>query len=211
MTGQTDTFCDDLHTRMIAGDTGAVADLMTHFRSRLLKIISFRMDRRLHGRVDPDDVLQDAFVDAAKRMKHYSADKQFSPFVWIRLIVQQTLIDTHRRHLGALQRDASREQQKATATSISVADFLAANLTSVSRVAIREEEHRSLRDAVETMETIDREVLALRHFEGLSNQEVAEVLEITQKTASIRYVRALVRLKAILGQLPAFRPLTDRL
>ena len=137
-----------------------------------------------------------------------------SIFVWLRLIVEQTLADTHRRHLGAQLRDAGREIRidagsHPHATSTSLAIQIAGSLTSPSQAAIRQETYRQLEEAVESMDPTDREVLALRHFEELSNGEVAEVLGIQEKAASIRYVRALRRLKGILTRLPGFSDLGE--
>ncbi len=199
----------DIHERLISGDQAALATVFDHHRDRLWKIVYFRMDARMAGRLDPDDVLQDAFVDAAKRLHHYSEETQFTPFVWLRMIVGQTLTDAHRRHVQAKQRDASRETSRPAggfpqATSVSLADFLSAKITSPSQAIGRTEQNAKLHQAIDSMEPIDREVLALRHFEELSNQEIAEVLGIEQKAASIRYVRAVMRLKKILGELPDF-------
>ena len=186
---------------MKLGDENALAQLLAVHRDRLYRIVHFRMDRRLIGRVDADDVLQNAFIDATRRIDHFAKQDRFSSFVWLRMIVGQTLVDMHRRHLGAQQRDAGRELvQTLTRTSDSVVDFLAANQTSPSHAAMRDEEKTKLREAVESMEPIDREVLALRHFEEFTNQEAAEMLGVTQKTASIRYVRALTRLKSVLEE-----------
>ena len=200
---------NDLHERLIANDQDALSQLFDMHRDRLWRIVHFRMDARMAGRMDPDDILQDAFVDASKRLHHYSEERQFSPFVWLRMIVGQTLIDAHRRHVQAKQRDAGREISRPAgnfpqATSVSLADFLSAKMTSPSQSLVRTEQHTKLHQAIETMEPIDQEVLALRHFEELSNKEIAEVLGIEQKAASIRYVRAVGRLKKVLNDLPDF-------
>jgi RNA polymerase sigma-70 factor (ECF subfamily) len=125
------------------------------------------------------------------------------------LIVQQTLIDVQRRHLGAKKRDAYRERsihggQWSQNTSVSLVAKLLGTYTSPSQAAVRQERAAQLRDAIEQMDEMDREVLALRHFEELTNSEVAEVLGIQETTASNRYVRALRRLKVILDALPDF-------
>src|SRR5262249_10787313 len=124
-----------------------------------------------------------------------------------RLIVGQTIIDLHRHHLGAEMRDAYREVAirdvaLSRSTAISMAARLLDRLASPSQVAMRHELSRQLETAIEGMDPIDREILARRHFEELTNSEVAEVLGIEQKAASIRYVRAVKRLKAILEELP---------
>ena len=198
----------DLLRRVKQGDEQALAELFSLYRDRLWRIINFRLDSRLAGRVDADDILQEAYLAAAQRISHYLDNSTQTFFIWLRLIANQTLIDVHRRHLGAQMRDASRDMSihahYAQATSMSIASQLLGNFTSPSQVFLREEASKQLEQAIESMEPIDREVLALRHFEELTNSEVAEVLGIQQKAASIRYVRALKRLKDVVGKLPGF-------
>lgn len=198
----------DLLRRVKEGDQQALAELFSLNRDRLWRIINFRLDSRLLGRVDADDILQEAYLAAAQRINHYLDDSTHTFFIWLRLIANQTLIDVHRRHLGAQMRDASRDMSihahYAQATSMSIASQLLGNFTSPSQVILRDEASKQIEQAIESMEPIDREVLALRHFEELTNSEVAEVLDIQQKAASIRYVRALKRLKEVLRQVPGF-------
>jgi RNA polymerase sigma-70 factor (ECF subfamily) len=198
----------DLSARLKGGDKQAVAELFSRHRERLWRTVNFRLDRRLAGRVDADDVLQEAYLDAAQRVRHY-AEASMSPFVWVRMIVAQTMIDVHRRHLGVQKRDANREKSiqgggYSQTTAVSLAAQLLGHFTSPSHALMRGEMAQQLEAALETMDPIDQEVLALRHFEELTNSEVAEVLGIQQKAASIRYVRAIARLKDILSQLPFF-------
>jgi RNA polymerase sigma-70 factor, ECF subfamily len=200
---------DSLAVRLAEGDSEALAALFSIHRARLWRLVHFRMDRRLLGRVDSDDVLQDAYLAAGQRLDHYDASLSLSPFVWLRMIVLQTLTDLHRHHLGAQMRDVNREINLRgccypQTTTASLAFLLAGNLTSPSGAAVRAEILGHVEDAIATMDSLDREVLALRHFEELSNSEVAEVLQIQQKAASIRYVRALKRLRLILEQAPGF-------
>ena len=199
----------ELLRKVKGGDQQALAELFSLHRDRLWQVINFRLDARLRGRVDADDILQEAYLDAAQRIQHYLDDSPHTFFVWLRLIANQTLIDVHRRHLGAQMRDASRDMSihahYAQATSMSIASQLLGNLASPSQVAMRGEVSKQLDEAIASMEPIDREVLALRHFEELTNSEVAEVLDIQQKAASIRYRRALKRLKEILAQHPEFK------
>jgi RNA polymerase sigma-70 factor (ECF subfamily) len=197
--------------RALKTDPQALAALFTRHRDRLWRMVSVRLDRRLHGRVDPDDVLQEAYLDAASRIGHFRRDDGGSFFVWLRLIVGQTLVDVHRRHLGAQARAAGREvplhgrfSAYPDETSASIAGQLMAQLTPPSHAARRAETASRLETALEGMEPIDREVLVLRHFEELTNGEVAQVLGIQPKAASIRYVRAVGRLKVILSQFPEF-------
>jgi RNA polymerase sigma-70 factor, ECF subfamily len=195
---------EELESRLRTGDEKALAELFAAHRLRLWHVVNFRLDRHLAGRVDPDDVLQEAYLAAAQRIAHFRGDEMTSSFVWLRMIVQQTLIDVHRRHMGAQMRSAGREVSifatgSPQSTSASLAIHLVGDQTSPSMAAARGETLDVVQKAIETMDPIDQEVLALRHFEELTNIEVAQVLGIQSKAASIRYVRAIKRLKQILG------------
>lgn len=200
----TDSELRALHEQVLRQDEAALARFFSQQRVRLWRMVQFRLDRRLAGRVDPDDVLQEAYLDAAKRLHHYEGDSTTTLYVWLRMIVKQTLLDVHRRHLAAAMRDAGREVKAAAgypqATSVSLSAVLVGQLTSPSQAAMRAELHDKLAAAIEQMNPLDQEVLALRHFEELTNREVAEVLGIEVKAASIRYVRALKRLKQLLAE-----------
>jgi len=189
--------------RIRQGDAEALAAAFDEYRPRLRKTAMFRMDPRLLGRVDPDDILQEAYLNAARRCTHVEGNTEQSLFVWLRLVVNQTLVEVRRRHLDAEMRDAGREvalQRQASPgePAFSPTHYLLANIASPPRALQQIELAEHLRAALGQMDAVDREVLELRHFEELANQEVAEVLGIQQKAASIRYFRALRRLKALL-------------
>ena len=190
---------DDALERLLrGGDDAALATLLERHRERLLRMVQFRLDPRLVGRVDADDILQDARVEAEKRLQAFRDDDK--PFlVWIRLIVQQTMIDLHRRHIGAARRNAGREIKAPPSGTLS--RFFVATVTSPSNAAMRDELRQRVEQALDSMDDIDREVLLLRHFEELTNKEAAAVLGIQENAASNRYVRALGRLKGLLGEL----------
>ena len=178
----------------------AVAELFDRYRHKLLRMITLRLDARILGKVDGEDVLQDAFVVASRRIQDYLDQPSVPFFVWLRQITSQILIDTHRRYLGAKMRDVSQEValyrvgSAGTSSALLVAQ-LADSLTTPSQFAVREETVLEMRAALETLEEIDREVLVLRHLEELSNIEVAEILGIDKFAASKRYLRALKRLR----------------
>lgn len=198
---------DRLGNRLRAGDKEALAELFASQRERLWRLVDFRMDAKLRGRVDPDDVLQESYLAASQRLDHYRAKESMSPFVWLRLIVIQTLVNAHRHHLGAQVRDAGREAGGwpwPQTTSASLAQQLSGHLTTPSQAAMRAEATSQVERAIGQMSPVDQEILAMRHFEELTNLEVAEVLGIQPKAASIRYVRAVHRLKGILALVPGF-------
>jgi len=191
------------------GDRQALADLFAIYRPRLWRTVNFRLHPRLQGRIDADDVLQDAWLMAVDRISYFLRDASHSPFIWFRMIVNQALIDLHRRHLGAEKRDASRDvplygSSSSESTSSSMAFHLLGHLTSPSSALNKAELARQLDVALQGMNEIDREVLALRHFEELSNAETARVLNMSEQAASGRYIRALGRLKQILEVFPGF-------
>lgn len=190
-----------------AGDQQALAELYARHRDKLRRMIQLRLDPRLAGRVSPSDILQEAFIDAVKRIHHYFEKPDQPFFGWLRLIVGQRLADVHREHL-ALKRDVSQEipmyRSGPGADSACLAACLLGHGTSPSQAVARREAFAQLEDALEHMDPLDREVLALRHFEELSNTETAAILGIQPAAASKRYVRALARLKQILEALQGF-------
>ena len=199
----------ELLRRAGAGDSQALSELFTRYRDRLRWMVRLRLNRRLQGRVDPSDVIQEAYLEISKNLPEYLRDPKMPFFLWLRYITGQKLIAIHRRHLGAQMRDADQEVSLyrgalPEANSASLAAHLLGHLTSASRAAIRAEEQVQVQDALNSLEPIDREILALRHFEMLSNEEIAQVLGIKKSAASNRYMRALRRMKGILAAIPGF-------
>jgi len=159
--------------------------------------------------VDAADIVQEVFLEARKRLPRFLGDASVPVFVWLRGVTLDTLVRIHRRHLGAKKRDAGREvslQGVGTpqATSISLASFLIGDLTSPSQAAIRGELVAAIEVTLDAMDEIDREVLVLRHFEQLSNDEVASVVGVKKAAASRRYMRALARFREALSAIPGF-------
>jgi RNA polymerase sigma-70 factor, ECF subfamily len=193
-----------LVARLRQGDRQVLGELFGLHRERLWRMVRFRIDHRLSARVDPDDVLQEAFLAGSQRIESFLSQSGASLFVWLRLIVMQTLCDVHRHHFGAKMRDARRDvslepKVDGNATSICLAVQLVATLTSPSQAVAGIELMSRLETGIATMAEIDQEIIALRHFEDLTNTETAEVLGITPQAASNRYVRAIARLKEILA------------
>jgi RNA polymerase sigma-70 factor (ECF subfamily) len=200
---------DSLLARLKAGDQHALAELFEHHKPRLRQMVRLRLDRRLQGRVDPTDVLQEAYLDVAQRIDSYLQRPDLPLYLWLRFLTGQRLMAVHRQHLGTQMRDAGHEISLhrgalPQASSQSLASQLLGRFTSVAQAAIRAEMQTRLQEALNSMDPIDREVLVLRHFEELTNNETAEVLGLSKAAASNRYVRALVRLKKLLAQIPGF-------
>jgi RNA polymerase sigma-70 factor (ECF subfamily) len=197
----------ELLNRAAAGDTAAVAELFSRYRKRLKRMVRLRLSRHVQSRVDESDILQEALLEAAKRMPEYLKDQPLPFFLWLRHLTGEKLIDAHRRHLGAKMRDAAQEVSlhrgaMPAASSASLAAQLLGRLTSPSQAAIKAETRLRVQEVLNSMDPIDREVLALRHFEQLNNSEVAATLGINESTASSRYLRALKRLKDEVQNMP---------
>jgi RNA polymerase sigma-70 factor (ECF subfamily) len=198
--------------RVRAGDRDALGELFTLHRDRLWRMLHVRLDRRLAKRLSAEDVLQEAFVDVAARVGEYLANPAVPFYVWLRFLTVQRMQMLQRTHMGARMRDVRmevrlRQPGLPRASSESMAGQLVSGMTSPSQAAMRRELQARLRAALDAMDPLDREVLALRHFEELSNHEVAGVLGISKDAASKRHVRALRRLKDILADASGLVPL----
>jgi RNA polymerase sigma-70 factor, ECF subfamily len=199
----------ELLAQAAAGDQAALTELFSRYGKRLKQMVRLRLNRGLQGRVDASDILQDTYLEAAKRLPDYLANQPLPFFLWLRHITGEKLIDAHRRHLGAKMRDAGQEVSlhrgpMPAASTGSLAARLLGRLTSPSQAAIKAETRLRVQTVLNSMDPIDREILALRHFEHLTNAEVAATLEVNESTASSRYIRALKRLKDELSQFPGF-------
>ena len=160
-------------TRLRAGDASATVDLFEQYRDRLKRMVRLRLDRRLQGRLDASDVLQEAFLDVQKKAPDF-AQKEMPAYLWLRLVVAERLLILHRHHLGAEMRDAGREVSLCrgglpAASTHSLANLLLGRLTSPTQAAVRAERQLRLQEALNGMDPLDREILALRHFEAIDS------------------------------------------
>ena len=195
--------CRELLERARQGDKDAVGELFGRHRERLRRMVELRMDGRLRSRLDASDVLQESYLEFARSLPDYLEQPEAPVFIWLRHLTGRKLQALHRKHLGTGIRDAAREitlQRGALpeASSQALASQLLGRFTTPSEAAGRAELQLRVKDALDGMDPIDREVLVLRHFEQLSNSETAQVLELTEGAASNRFVRALKRLKKAL-------------
>ncbi|MEW4453355.1 sigma-70 family RNA polymerase sigma factor [Bremerella sp. JC817] len=186
-----------------AGNDG-LASLFAEHRERLRRMIDIRLDSRVAGRVDPSDILQETYLEAARQLPAFLEQRNLPPKLWLRLLARQQIIAAHRHHLGVQKRDAKLEvslsnNSPSYANPESLSQFLAAGMMSPSRDVAKQEFRQRLRSTLENMDPLDREVIALRHFDELSNSEVAVELNISKTAASNRYIRALQRLNKLLS------------
>jgi RNA polymerase sigma-70 factor (ECF subfamily) len=185
----------------------ALSELLERHRDRLRRMVDLRLDWRLRGRLDPSDVLQEAYLDVARRLEDYLRDPKIPPFLWLRLTVGEWLTNLHRHHLGSMMRDAGREvslyrEPLPEASSAALASMLLGQHTSPTQAALRAERMLRVQEGLNSLDPVDREVLALRHFEQLTRAETAQVLGISEDAGAKRYIRALKRLKDVLAKFP---------
>jgi RNA polymerase sigma-70 factor (ECF subfamily) len=182
------------------GDPSARDLLFARHRDYLRRVVEVRADPRLQARVDPSDVIQDAQLEAVRRLDAY-LDNPALPFrLWLRQIAYDRLAMLHRKHVRAERRSVSRDVALPARSSLLLAQQLLAKGPTPAEQMVQRELGRRVRQAIARLEEIDREVILLRNFEGLSNQEAAQVLQIEPVAASKRYGRALLRLRNILVQ-----------
>jgi RNA polymerase sigma-70 factor (ECF subfamily) len=200
-----------LLARAAAGDVAAWGALLAQHQDRLLDVITFRLDPRLRGRIDAADVMQETFISATARRAEFFQQSSQPLFLWLRWMVGNTLLELHRHHLGAQMRDVKREVHSGwlpdgagrdDGTRGALVEQLTGGATGPATAAARAEVKARLEEALGRMDSIDREVLALRHYEHLTSSEAAQVLGIQEDAASKRYLRAVERLREILSDMP---------
>ncbi len=196
---------DALVRRTSAGDSRALEDLFSRHRERLRRMVHARLDGRLRAHVvDDNDVVQEIYCTAARRLDEYLAAPKLPFFLWLRGLGIQTLVDLHRKYLDTKARDVRREvrlrcRPAPEASSVALAAHLLGTCSTPSEHAQRAELKLRLEEALDSMDAMDREVLILRHYEELTHREIALELGIERSAASKRYFRALARIKRILS------------
>jgi RNA polymerase sigma-70 factor (ECF subfamily) len=190
------------------GNSEAVDQLLARYRESLKRLIDLRLDKRVAGRVDVSDVVQDVLIEAHRRLQVYLEDPVMPFHLWIRQIAKDRLIDAHRRHRASAKRSVDREQRlqlpaAMDASSVELAgQLMDPELTPAARATQREMAHR-VQACIAELEEHDQDILLMRHYEQLSNQDVAAVLGLSEPAASMRYLRALKRLRAVIESRPA--------
>jgi RNA polymerase sigma-70 factor (ECF subfamily) len=194
----------DLLRDVAEGDGAAVNRLMDRHRDAVRRMIQMRLDQAVARRVDASDVVQDVMLEAAQRLDGYLANPGMPFHLWLRQLAKDRIIDMHRRHRGARRRSVDREQNF---SGLGSDDQSAADIAALLRdteltpaaAAIRRELQERFLAAIGQMEDGDREIIMMRHFEHLGNSEVAAALGLSPPAAGMRYLRAIRRLRELLG------------
>src|SRR5262245_11018742 len=190
----------DLLDRARSGDAAAVGDLLARHREALRRAVALRLDPALARRVDASDVVQDVLLEANQRLQEYLRNPTLPFHLWLRHLAHDRLIDAHRFHRKAQRRSLDREQPAAPPawagdSSVQLLAQLLDPERTPATAAVQQELERRLHGAVAALDEADREVILMRHYEGLGNQEVAAALGLSEAAASMRYLRALRRLR----------------
>lgn len=195
---------EELLRRAGGGDGSAVEQLLGRHRQQLRQMVAVRMDPRLAARVDPSDVVQEALADASQRLPDYLRRRPLPFYPWLRHIAWQRLVDLHRQHIQAHKRTLNREQPLTMpipdGSAMQLADRLAAGGTSPSGQMARRELRQRVRNALDRLRPRDRELLVLMYLEQLSTAEISAVLGVSEKAVTMRHLRALDRLRALLTE-----------
>jgi len=185
------------------GDSSAVNLLMERHRNSIRQLIRMRLDKKIQNRIDVSDVLQDVLVEANRRLQNYLADPIMPFHLWLRQIAKDRIIDAHRRHRVSARRSVDREQSLAVPqgydkSSIELAGLLADSGLTPAAAVMQSEMAKRVERAITELDEKDCEIIVMRHYEHLSNQEIGQVLNLSEPAASMRYLRAIRRLKQIL-------------
>lgn len=187
------------------GNVSAVNQLMERHRNSLRQLVRMRLDRKIQNRIDVSDVVQDVLVEANRRLSNYLTEPAMPFHLWLRQIAKDRIIDAHRRHRVSARRSVDREQSMAVPrgydqSSIELAALLGdPNLTPAAAV-MQAEMARRVEAAISELDEKDSEIIVMRHYEHLTNQEIGKLLNLSEPAASMRYLRAIRRLKQVLQQ-----------
>ncbi len=186
--------------KVAAGDSAALNQLMARYHPDLLAFINCRMDPKVRARIDGSDVVQEAQLEAVRRIDDFLRRRPMPFHLWIRKTAYQRLLNLHRDHRRR-RRSVHREEVLPPATSSLLARSLLAKGASPSARMIAREEAEQVGRAVAQLAETDREILLMRHVEQSSYEEIACLLDIEPAAARKRYGRAMIRLQKLLSDL----------
>lgn len=202
------TITQELLADVGQGKPEAVNRLLERHRTALRKLVQVRLDRKIARRVDASDVVQDVLLEASDRLKEYLADPRMPFHLWLRHLAKDRMIDMHRRHRGAQRRSLDRERSLTSPefgdqSSFDLASQLVGSELTPAAASIRHELEQRFLTALDQLDDDDRDILLMRHFEHLGNSEAAEALGLSAAAAGMRHLRALRKLRAVLGERPS--------
>jgi len=196
---------DELLSHARGGDADAVNRLLERHRNSVKRMVQLRLDQRIQQRVDVSDVVQDVFIEASRRLQDYLKTPPMSFHLWLRQIALDRIIDAHRRHRGSAKRSVDRERAMIAPgaddhSTMELAAQLRDPELTPAAAATQKEMTKIVEAAIAKLEDPDCEIIMMRHYEQLSNQEVAQALELSEPAASMRYLRAMRRLRELLAE-----------
>jgi len=200
---------EELLAQAKTGNESAVNQLMDRHRQSLRQLVRMRLDQKIQRRVDVSDVVQDVLVEANRRLQTYLVSPVMPFHLWLRQIAKDRIIDAHRRHRASARRSVDREQAVVAPrgydqSSIQLLGMLGDQRLTPAAAALQSEMARKVEQAITKLDERDCEIIVMRHYEHLTNQEIAQALDLTEPAASMRYLRAVRRLKGVLqDDLPA--------
>jgi RNA polymerase sigma-70 factor (ECF subfamily) len=172
--------------------------LFARHRNWLRRAVEMRFDPALRARVDPSDVVQEAQIEAFRRLPDFLSRQPMPFHLWLRKMALERLIMARRKHMDASCRAVGHEFPLPDGSSVLLGQQLLDTRDSPSQQVGQAELVQRVRVAVGQLREADREILLMRTFESLSYAEIACVLEIDSPAARKRYGRALIRLRALL-------------
>lgn len=185
------------------GNDDAVNNLLERHRNAIRKMVQMRMDKAVAGRVDASDIVQDVMLDASQRLSEFIQKSPMPFHLWLRQLAKDRLIDAHRKHRGAQRRSVDKEQrlnvQYADQSSLNLAAQLQDYELTPAAATLRKELEQRFLQALDQLEDDDREIIIMRHQEHLSNSDVALALDLSAAAAGMRYLRAIRKLRDVLG------------
>ncbi|MEY4566350.1 MAG: polymerase sigma factor CnrH [Planctomycetota bacterium] len=187
------------------GNPDAVESLLDRHRDALRRMIQLRLDQKIQRRVDVSDVVQEVLIEANRRLKDYLDNPAMAFHLWVRQIAKDRIIDAHRRHRVSAKRSIDREQALIVPgdndhSTMELAGKLCDPSLTPAAAATQREIAKQVELAIGMLPDVDREIILMRHYEQLSNQDIAAVLQLSEPAASMRYLRALRRLRELIDQ-----------
>jgi RNA polymerase sigma-70 factor (ECF subfamily) len=189
---------ESLLQQVRAGDRRAFDQLFARHRPYLCRFVALSLDPKLRARLDPSDLVQEAHLEAVRRLPAYLAQSPMPFRLWLRQIAQDHLRNARRDHVETARRSVQREVPLPDHSAHLLAQQLLASGSTPSQQLHQDELARRLRGALAQLPEVDREILLLRNCEELSYQEASYVLGIEPAAARKRHSRALLRLHQVL-------------